>query len=85
MTPLYRLKKATPELKKGAILKVEGCYVNGDYHYECKDKWFLKDDLDNYISYSQKNTEEQPKWFEKVNLFYVTKEQKDKVKKLLKK
>ena len=85
MTPLYRLKKATPELKKGAILKVVGCYENGDYMYKCLDEKFFKCDIEDSVNYTRGTVEEQPKWFEKVGLFYVTKEQKDKAKKLFKK
>lgn len=84
MKPRYRVKKETPELKKGAILEVKGCYKNGEYDYKCSDRGLRKFDNDNDMIYSPDTVEKQPKWFEKVKLLWFTESDYKRVKKFLK-
>jgi len=83
-TPVYRLKKETPEFKKGTVFIVSGCYSNGDYHYQPKETDNIKfhDESLNY-SYEKFIVEKQPNFFEKVSPLYLTIEQVKKVKRFL--
>jgi hypothetical protein len=83
LTPKYIVKRDTPELKKGAILEVDGCYSNGDYEYTCEDKSSCKYEDQGGVTYSKSVVEKQPKWFEKVSPVWLTKDQMKKLNKIL--
>ena len=64
-------------------MKLKGCEANGEYEYHCDDKSSLNIGCGD-VHYPRETVEKQPKWFEKVSLMYLTKEQLKKIKKLLK-
>jgi hypothetical protein len=72
----YVVLKETPELKKGAIVK-EDC-DDGTQGFTCVTPAFEKFE-DNGTHYGRKTVINQPEWFEKVDLVYLTKEQVKKI------
>lgn len=76
----FRLLKATPELKKGALVQ-EAC-DDGDQNYVSLGREYLTEqaagDFDQYfndghIAFSRDTVEKQPNWFEEVEMHWVTK------------
>lgn len=82
MRARYILLKDTPELKKGAVLEEE-C-DEGNQGFECITPEHFVTKGQRECHYNRLVVTTQPQWFEKVSLLWLTKNQIDKVKKLLK-
>lgn len=84
MRKTYILLKDTPELKKGAILQ-EQC-DDGDQDFIClNESDHQKHKEDNVDTLYGRNTVmKQPEWFEEVMTVTVTKKEKGKIEKILK-
>lgn len=82
----FRLLKDTPEVSKGALFQ-EACddgdqeYILLDHSYIVPDDYF---DFYKSISFSRETVEEQPAWFEEVEMHWLAKATRT-VKKVTKK
>lgn len=83
MRARYMLLKDSPELKKGAIME-EMCDDHTQQFKVISKEWDQKESMQYECSYDRKVVTEQPDWFQKVSLLWLTKEQMAKVKKILK-
>lgn len=83
MKKKYILLKETPELKKGAILE-EKC-EGGNQDYECFDKKYVKLwKKDDGAEYFKRIVENQPEWFEKIEVVELPIKHALKVKRFIK-